>query len=87
MAIISTAYTSASAVCVYIHPTLQCLPLAGIHTLGNLLALQSMTIEEAEEKLLTILKQVMEEKLTSSNVEVRDCYNPLPNKPSHHHSN
>lgn len=29
-----------------------------------------MPIEEAEEKLLTILKQVMEEKLTCSNVEV-----------------
>ena len=29
-----------------------------------------MTLEEAEEKLLTILKQVMEEKLTSTNVEV-----------------
>ena len=29
-----------------------------------------MTINEAEEKLLTILKQVMEEKLTASNVEV-----------------
>ena len=29
-----------------------------------------MTVVEAEEKLLTILKQVMEEKLTSSNVEV-----------------
>ena len=29
-----------------------------------------MTILEAEEKLLTILKQVMEEKLTSANVEV-----------------
>ena len=28
---------------------------------------------EAEEKLLTILKQVMEEKLTSTNVEVRTC--------------
>ena len=34
---------------------------------------QSMTIAEAEEKLLTILKQVMEEKLTSSNVEVMYC--------------
>ena len=32
--------------------------------------LQSITIKEAEEKLLTILKQVMEEKLTASNVEV-----------------
>ena len=32
--------------------------------------LQSMTIEEAEEKLLIILKQVMEEKLTALNVEV-----------------
>ena len=29
-----------------------------------------MTLEEAEEKLLQILKQVMEEKLTSTNVEV-----------------
>lgn len=34
------------------------------------LFLKSMTIEEAEEKLLQILKQVMEEKLTSTNVEV-----------------
>lgn len=32
---------------------------------------QSMTLLEAEEKLLQILKQVMEEKLTSTNVEVR----------------
>ncbi len=31
-----------------------------------------MTLDEAEEKLLQILKQVMEEKLTSTNVEV--CY-------------
>lgn len=31
---------------------------------------QSMTLNEAEEKLLVILKQVMEEKLTSTNVEV-----------------
>ena len=30
-----------------------------------------MTIEEAEERMLTILKQVMEEKLTSTNVEVK----------------
>ncbi len=29
-----------------------------------------MTIEEVEEKLLVILKQVMEEKLTALNVEV-----------------
>ena len=29
-----------------------------------------MTLEEAEERLLQILKQVMEEKLTSTNVEV-----------------
>ncbi len=29
-----------------------------------------MPMEEAEEKLLTILKQVMEEKLTCTNVEV-----------------
>ena len=41
---------------------------------------QSMTITEAEEKLLTILKQVMEEKLTASNVEVRneDSYSGTP---------
>ena len=31
---------------------------------------QSMTLTEAEEKLLTILKQVMEEKLTSTNIEM-----------------
>lgn len=31
---------------------------------------KSMTVLEAEEKLLTILKQVMEEKLTSTNVEM-----------------
>ena len=31
---------------------------------------QGITTEEAEEKLLTILKQVMEEKLTSTNIEV-----------------
>ena len=29
-----------------------------------------MTVNEAEEKLLIVLKQVMEEKLTSINVEV-----------------
>ena len=29
-----------------------------------------MTLTEAEEKLLTILKQVMEEKLTSTNIEM-----------------
>ena len=29
-----------------------------------------MTLMEAEEKLLQILRQVMEEKLTSTNVEV-----------------
>ena len=40
-----------------------------------LLVPQSMTVLEAEEKLLTILKQVMEEKLTSTNVEV--CGNAL----------
>jgi len=37
-----------------------------------------MTIEEAEEKLLVILKQVMEEKLTALNVEVsRDTLSGL----------
>ncbi len=33
-----------------------------------------MTIEEVEEKLLVILKQVMEEKLTALNVEVIFIY-------------
>ena len=32
---------------------------------------QGIGLKESEEKLLTILKQVMEEKLTSTNVEVR----------------
>ena len=34
---------------------------------------KGITIAEAEEKLLTILKQVMEEKLNSTNVEVSTC--------------
>jgi len=34
-----------------------------------------MTLAEAEEKALKILKQVMEEKLTSTNVEVRFSVN------------
>jgi len=47
-----------------IHPnTSSPLPLTPAHT-------QGISLEEAEEKLLTILKQVMEEKLTSTNVEV-----------------
>ena len=32
---------------------------------------QGMTIQEVEVKMLTILKQVMEEKLTAANVSVR----------------
>lgn len=37
--------------------------------------LQSMTLKEAEEKLLIILKQVMEDKLSSTNVEARSTHN------------
>ena len=33
-----------------------------------------MTIQEVEVKMLTILKQVMEEKLTAANVSVRDYF-------------
>ena len=41
------------------------------HNAGCLLyTVQGIATEEAEEKLLTILKQVMEEKLTSTNIEV-----------------
>ena len=36
----------------------------------NLLYLQSMTLKEACKSALTILKQVMEEKLNATNVEV-----------------
>ena len=57
-------------------PLAQCEILIHVTAKGILncvfvLALQSMTVVEAEEKLLIILKQVMEEKLTSTNVEVR----------------
>ena len=42
----------------------------GFPIADNLVSLQGISIEEAEEKLLTILKQVMEEKLTATNIEV-----------------
>jgi 20S proteasome subunit alpha 5 len=40
--------------------------------------LQSMTLQEAIKTALTILKQVMEEKLNSTNVEVA-CVTPSTN--------
>lgn len=36
--------------------------------------MQGISTEEAEEKLLTILKQVMEEKLTATNIEVGESF-------------
>jgi hypothetical protein len=36
------------------------------------LIVQDMTLKEAEVHALTIMKQIMKEKLTSTNVEVRD---------------
>ena len=38
---------------------------------------KGMTMTEAEEKLLIILKQVMEEKLNSTNVEVRQLLDTI----------
>lgn len=46
------------------------MPWLGFPLLNTSESLQGISIEEAEEKLLTILKQVMEEKLTATNIEV-----------------
>ena len=40
------------------------------HTLGEFSNRKSMTLKEATKHALTILKQVMEEKLNSTNIEV-----------------
>jgi len=47
-----------------------CIGFISIHLINIIMCLQSMNLETAIKEVMKILKQVMEEKLTSKNVEV-----------------